>query len=231
MGGRGKLAVIHNGGTNNQLGSVLKSMMENRSLSMRKLSGQIGMNTATISRIMSGKQTPKMEHLQKFSDFFDIPVSQLLEASGVKLEYAEVGNDLDSFAGIIQETLDFSGVIDQKQLIPRVKKELERYERYACTEEGQQIIHERFQIKTQHVDGMGPFIEHLTQMYEKISREDISDAERAVLGSVLLYFILTTDIIPDYIFPIGYLDDAIAIKLGLERLAELEAQPKHQKGC
>ncbi len=32
--------------------------------------------------------------------------------------------------------------------------------------------------------------------------------ERCILGSVLLYFVLATDVIPDYVFPIGYLDDA-----------------------
>jgi len=33
--------------------------------------------------------------------------------------------------------------------------------------------------------------------------------EQAVLGSGLLYFISAVDIIPDYLFPIGYVDDAI----------------------
>jgi uncharacterized membrane protein YkvA (DUF1232 family) len=35
------------------------------------------------------------------------------------------------------------------------------------------------------------------------------------MGSALLYFILPVDVIPDYIFPIGYLDDAIAVQLVL----------------
>ncbi|MEH7609111.1 DUF1232 domain-containing protein [Priestia megaterium] len=35
-----------------------------------------------------------------------------------------------------------------------------------------------------------------------------------------MYFILPTDIIPDYVFPIGYLDDAIAVQLVMNQLAE-----------
>ena len=57
------------------------------------------------------------------------------------------------------------------------------------------------------------FIEQLTDMYQQFCNETISKEERAVLGSALLYFILSTDIIPDYLFPIGYLDDAIAVEL------------------
>ncbi len=56
-------------------------------------------------------------------------------------------------------------------------------------------------------------------MYSQFSNEDTPSAERAVLGSALLYFILSTDIIPDYIFPIGYLDDAIAVQMVLNKLA------------
>jgi len=65
---------------------------------------------------------------------------------------------------------------------------------------------------------MGPFIDHLMEMYKQYASKETAEHERAVFGSVLLYFILSTDVIPDYIFPIGYLDDAIAINLGLSRL-------------
>ncbi len=66
------------------------------------------------------------------------------------------------------------------------------------------------------------FIEQLTDMYQQFCNETISKEERAVLGSALLYFILSTDIIPDYLFPIGYLDDAIAVELAKEKLLEMK---------
>jgi uncharacterized membrane protein YkvA (DUF1232 family) len=40
-----------------------------------------------------------------------------------------------------------------------------------------------------------------------------------VIGSTLLYLILTPDVIPDYVFPIGYLDDAIAVSMTVDRLS------------
>lgn len=50
--------------------------------------------------------------------------------------------------------------------------------------------------------------------------------DRAILGSALLYYILATDVIPDYMFPIGYLDDAIAVQIALNRLKKVKALKK-----
>ena len=72
------------------------------------------------------------------------------------------------------------------------------------------------------VGGAGPFIEQLKQMHEQFCADDITPDERTILGSALLYFIIATDVIPDYVFPIGYLDDAIAVRLVLNRLAQLK---------
>ena len=104
----------------------------------------------------------------------------------------------------------------------RVKQELENYERYAQTTEGEKRIHDSFASKLEQIDSAYPFIEQLTDMYQQFCNETISKEERAVLGSALLYFILSTDIIPDYLFPIGYLDDAIAVELAREKLIEMK---------
>lgn len=40
------------------------------------------------------------------------------------------------------------------------------------------------------------------------------------MGGALLYFILPVDVIPDYIFPIGYLDDEFVVKLVLDLLSK-----------
>jgi uncharacterized membrane protein YkvA (DUF1232 family) len=57
-------------------------------------------------------------------------------------------------------------------------------------------------------------------MYLEYCDEKTSAAKRSILGSALLYFILPTDIIPDYVFPIGYLDDAIAVQLVMNQLTD-----------
>lgn len=55
-------------------------------------------------------------------------------------------------------------------------------------------------------------------MYRLYSSDNITLEERSILGSGLLYFVSATDIIPDYVFPLGYLDDAIAVQIVLGRL-------------
>jgi uncharacterized membrane protein YkvA (DUF1232 family) len=55
-------------------------------------------------------------------------------------------------------------------------------------------------------------------MYNQFLSDDVSEETRPIIGSVLLYFILSIDIIPDYVFPIGYIDDITALKLVEKRL-------------
>src|SRR5699024_11462619 len=40
-----------------------------------------------------------------------------------------------------------------------------------------------------------------------------------IMGSALLYFIIPVDVIPDYVFPMGYIDDALAVKIALKMLS------------
>ncbi|MEK8131634.1 helix-turn-helix domain-containing protein [Paenibacillus filicis] len=208
----------------NRLGDVLKALLKERSLSMRKLAAITGIDTATISRIANGKQPASTEYLQMFAVALDVPVKRLLEATGLELSLGESRSDIHLSVESIQEILAASNLFDQHNTLQRIEQELEKYERYAQTEEGQRLILEGFETKIQQVDGMGPFITHLKEMYERFSAEPIQLRERAILGSALLYFILSADIIPDYVFPIGYLDDALAVKLALQRLSLLQVE-------
>ncbi|MFD0715312.1 DUF1232 domain-containing protein [Paenibacillus sp. GCM10027626] len=207
-----------------RLGSELRALMQEHSLSMRKLSELTGIQTATISRIVNGKQKAKLEHIELFSKTLQVPVNKLLEAAGViELEAGKAAAEHVAIVEMLEDALQFTELINYNLIIPRIQEELDRYERYALTEEGQQLIRNQFAAKAQQVDGMGPYIDHLMDMYRQYAdAEKSEEAEqiRATIGSVLLYFILSTDVIPDYIFPIGYLDDAIAVKLGLNRLQE-----------
>ena len=71
---------------NRELGSLLKKILAERSLSMRKLSELTGIDTATISRIISGKRKATLNHLLKISDCLGIPHSELLITTGYSLE-------------------------------------------------------------------------------------------------------------------------------------------------
>lgn len=202
------------------IGEMIKSLLQKHSLSMRKFSSICGMDVATISRIVNGKQQPKLIHLKLFSEHLNISLDKLIEASGYKVDDAgaEKSSDIrDSFDNML-EMLGDSKLFDPKVTRERIEQELAKYEQYAETEEGHRLICQEFNTKVAQVHGVGPFIEQLKEIYNRYCDKDTSRNDRSVLGSALLYFILSTDIIPDYIFPIGYVDDAIAIHLVLDRM-------------
>jgi uncharacterized membrane protein YkvA (DUF1232 family)/DNA-binding Xre family transcriptional regulator len=202
------------------LGSLLKTVLHERSLSMRKLGELTAIDTATISRIINGKQPANVRHLQRIAQALNLPVGQLFSAAGFELgsPRQETAPDIHSVMDDIQEVLKSEHLFSGQCTTDRVEQELFRYEQYAQTEEGQRIIRENFHAKVSQVSGAGPFIDQLKQMHERFCTDEITPDERAILGSALLYFILSTDIIPDYVFPIGYLDDAIAVSLVQKRL-------------
>ncbi|WP_042166854.1 DUF1232 domain-containing protein [Paenibacillus gorillae] len=202
------------------LGDLVKYLLKKHSLSMRKLSSLSGIDTATISRIVNGKQQPKLIHLKAFSEHLQIPLEKLIEASGYEMAGDKYESDTGIFDSLhtIKDMLGNSNLYDPDVTTARIAQELDKYEQYARTEEGHRMICDEFHAKVKQVNGAGPFIEHLKEMYIQYCNEDTLGHERSVLGSALLYFILSADIIPDYIFPIGYLDDAIAVHLVLDRL-------------
>lgn len=209
---------------NATLGEILASLLKERSLSMRKLSAATGIDTATISRIVNGKQRAKPEHLDAFALHLDVPSARLFQAAGygapVPPNHEYLPNDIYSSINNIKEILQASNLIDHQFTAEQVQKELSKYEPYVLTEEGTRIIHNDFPGKVKSVNGAGPFIEELKKMYQLYSSDNITMEERSILGSGLLYFISATDIIPDYVFPLGYLDDAIAVQIVMGRLQD-----------
>jgi transcriptional regulator with XRE-family HTH domain len=213
------------------LGSLLKTVLRERSLSMRKLSELTAIDTATISRIANGKQPANARHLQRIAHALNLPIGQLFSAAGFEVENPrqEIASDIHAVVDNIQDVLKSSNLFSGQCTSDRVEQELFRYEQYARTEEGERIIREDFLAKVNQVSGAGPFIEQLKQMHKQFCTDDIMPDERTILGSALLYFILSTDIIPDYVFPIGYLDDAIAVRLVSNRLSLIKKAEPHAK--
>lgn len=206
------------------LGLLIKTLLKERFISMRKLSILTGIDTATISRIANNKQLAKPSHLQLFATQLGVPVTLLFQAAGYDLEMNEKNTQSDMYDSIdaIHEVLVSSNFLGGKFTIEQVHQELSKYEQYALTKEGEQRIREEFDTKVEEVRGAGPFINELKKMHKSYCDEHTSKEKRQVLGSALLYFILSTDIIPDYVFPFGYLDDAIAVQIVVDRLSKLE---------
>lgn len=199
----------------NKLGLLLKTLLKERSLSMRKLSQLTDIDTATISRIINGKRKATPEHIQKFADHLDVPISELFFAAGFSIEKKNSieQSDITMSVECIQNLLESSDLIDNEFTIASVKQQLSNYEQYVQTEEGKENILKGFGEKIKKLGSIGPFISQLKDMYEKYRLKNGTPRELVIVGSALIYFIVTVDVIPDYVFPLGYIDDAVAIQL------------------
>ncbi|MGE7674282.1 DUF1232 domain-containing protein [Lysinibacillus sp. NPDC094403] len=206
----------------NTLGLLLRRLLKERSLSMRKFSEQTGIDTATISRIINDKRKATPQHLEKFADCLEVPLINLFEAAGYPIEQrqeeSETDSDIHTSVDAIQAFLKSSNVYDDEFSVANVEQKLESYGLYAQTEEGKNSILEDFDEKIKSVGSIGPFICKLKELYEKFASEKGTLFELTLIGSTLLYFIIPVDVIPDYLFPIGYLDDAIAVQLTTKSL-------------
>jgi len=195
----------------NNLSLLLKKLLKEQSFSLRKFSELIDIDPATLSRIINGKRKATPDHLQRFAESLGVPISELFVAAGfpIQPEKSELQASIDN----IQGYLESSDPHFKKFTLDSLKQELVKYEQYSQTEEGKETILHQFQKKIQKVNSIGPFIDQLKAMYDNFHKNKGTPLEITLIGSALLYFILPLDCIPDYIFPIGYLDDAIVVKL------------------
>ena len=205
---------------NNNLGLLLKEFLKERSLSMRKFSELTGIDTATISRIINNKRNATPHHLEKFADCLGVPLITLFEAAGYPIEQRQEKSESDIHTSVdaIQALLKSSNVYDDEFSVAQVEQKLESYGLFAQTEEGKNTIVKDFDEKIKNVGSVGPFISKLKELYERYLLGKGTLFELTIIGSTLLYFIIPVDVLPDYLFPIGYLDDAIAVQLTTKTL-------------
>lgn len=192
-------------------GEIIKAAMKERGHSVRELSALTGISPSSISRITNCKQSASLRQLRVFSEHLGIPTERLLPGAGVNEPYDGANFMLDT----IREILDYYNM-DIGSVLADINKELAKYEQYAKTEEGKSKIVNEYKQKREACSGL--IAERLDMMYRLFLSEETLENAKPVIGSGLLYFILSADTIPDYIFPIGYLDDAIAVRIILNRL-------------
>lgn len=202
-----------------ELGPLLKEKLQQRSLSLRDLSTYTGIDKATLSRIMNGKRKPTLNHLQRLSDSLNISLDQLLTAAGFPVKSEKVHGDtfiqaVEEIEKILKDQDVYDGTFSQTKL----KQKLNEYEAYSQTNEGKETISANFEKKKETLSGGGPFLQHLKNMYSLFMTGRGTSRELMLMGGALLYFIMPVDLIPDYIFPIGYIDDAAAVKIVIDQL-------------
>lgn len=199
-------------------GDRLKELLDDHGMSIRACSKETGIDKATISRIINGKRKANINHLTQFAACFDVPLMALMEGEAKAeetSETSEISISMEEIQLMLKEGDFYDGDFDRED----VRKKLSEYEQYVQTEEGKQTIHDEFGKKIEKVGSIGPFIDHLKGFYAQFVQHKGTRYKLAVMGSVLLYFIVPVDVIPDYIFPIGYVDDAFAVKLALKTLS------------
>lgn len=202
-----------------ELGPLLKKRLQQRSLSLRELSTYTEIDKATLSRIMNGKRKPTLNHLQRLSDSLNLSLDQLLAAAGFPIKIEKVHSD--TFIQAVEEietTLKDQEVYDGTFSQTKLKQKLNEYETYSKTNEGKETISAKFEKKIETLNGVGPFLQHLKDMYILFITGRGTSRELMLMGGALLYFIMPVDLIPDYIFPIGYIDDAAAVKIIIDQL-------------
>ena len=204
-----------------KLSLLLRKLLKERSLSMRKLSQLTEIDTATISRIINGKRKANPEHLQKIADCLGVPLTDLFIAAGYPIDQkqGQQYSDIHSSIDMIQSALKSSELYNETFTLNSVEQQLANYQHYSQTEEGKEIVLNGFEKKLMKVGSVGPFISQLKGMFESFRSRKGTPPDLAIMGGVLIYFIISVDVIPDYTFPVGYLDDAIAVKLALNLLS------------
>ncbi|MBS4190488.1 DUF1232 domain-containing protein [Bacillus sp. FJAT-49705] len=208
---------------NNCIGLLLKELLKQRSFSMRKLSELTKIDTATISRIINGKRKATPDHLHKFSECLDVPVTTLFSAAGyLNKQKQEKAYSEDIYLSVesAQHFFKSSNISNNKFTIESVENHLETYQQFSQTDEGKETILNGFEEKVKKLGSIGPFISQVQEMFDQFRSMKAMPQQLAVIGSALLYFILPLDVIPDYLLPIGYLDDAIAVQLVLEDITK-----------
>ncbi|WP_252244563.1 MULTISPECIES: DUF1232 domain-containing protein [unclassified Clostridium] len=212
-------------GDDQNFGEFLKQLLQDNKISMGKLSIETGINKSTISRLANNKQKPNINHLKKFSKVLNVSLEELFKASGIDLKENSLTEEINLVDTTIEDDyfdtddiLKFSDKLKDTNLEKNIKKELNKCEKYVQTEEGRDLIHRDFNNKIENLSQTGSFISTLKELYEKFCSVNITEKEFILIGAALIYFVLPIDLIPDFIFPIGFIDDMIAIKLVLNLL-------------
>ncbi len=205
-----------------EFGGFLKNQLQINGLTMRKFSEMTNIETSSISRIINGKRKANIHHLRAFSEALDIPIEELLKVAGYA-DHSISDNNEEKVEKHIQQliqVIETSDMDHHEFSIDRLEKQLKNHRQHAITEEGQETIKEKFKSKIKRIGAAGPFIQQLEKMYEQFTSGDVTIKHQLIMGGALLYFVLTLDLIPDYLFPIGYIDDAIAVQLTVSMLAK-----------
>lgn len=199
----------------NELHEFMKNEMNKRSMSLRRFSSLINIDHGTLSKIMNGKRQANLNHLQKLSENLSTDFESLLKLAGYK---AHDKDDLEKTWEAVQKIAEELISANESISFERMNQEISRFEIYSQSAAGQERIHKEFNTKMKETTGLGKYVEQLKAMYTHFINGHGHVTDQILIGAALLYFIVTTDLMPDYILPVGLLDDAFIVRSISQRL-------------
>jgi len=90
------------------------------------------------------------------------------------------------------------------------------------------LVRRRFADKVRSVAGRVPFLDRAVAAYLAAVDRRTPASARAVLFAALAYFVIPTDMIPDFIAALGYTDDATVLMVALRALSP-HIRPDHHR--
>lgn len=196
-------------------GNLLKALLKEKSISMGALSKKSGIDKSTISRIANNKQKPNINHLEKIAIHLNVNLEELLKASGYEFKNSNNKQifNIDSDFSNFDDVLGFANLINDKNFNGNIEKELSKCELYVQTDEGKKLLFDSFSKKIDSIEKQGQFTDRLRDMYAEFCIGKLGIKKYLLTGSMLLYFVISTDVIPDFVFPIGFMDDLVALNM------------------
>lgn len=196
-------------------GNLLKALLKEKSISMGELSKKSGIDKSTISRIANNKQKPNINHLEKIAIHLNVNLEELLKASGYEFKNSNNKQifNIDSDFSNFDDVLGFANLINDKNFNGNIEKELSKCELYVQTDEGKKLLFDNFSKKIDSIEKQGQFTDRLRDMYAEFCTGKLEIKQYLLIGSMLLYFVISTDVIPDFVFPIGFMDDLVALNM------------------
>jgi transcriptional regulator with XRE-family HTH domain len=188
-----------------QLVRRLRAGMREQHLSMRALARRAGVSHSALSRLLARRSRPTTRVVQAMATALGIPTEALVGAAAAGPGQSE------TVWGLLR---DMGMDPAPAALIGQVRADLARMREYAATDEGLALVRDAFERKLVAIGARGPVVERLrtlTQLYLQVGHAP--EAARIAAGSAALYFLHAMDAIDDFMWPIGYLDDAVAIAL------------------
>lgn len=213
---------VENFSTQNRFGDWLREELRSRKISLRELGRATELDPATLSRLSSGKQRPTLSHLARLGQALGVSLPDLLNAAGYgsceesrgQKTGSEAPDPLDQM--LRDAWKDGPGARSARWA--DVARQVEDGTATSLAEESLQAIERETFAKIGRIHASEAFAAKVRDLYGCVFDPKGPSERRALAASALAYFVSEADVIPDGAFPVGFIDDAIAVESVWNRL-------------